>query len=244
MFSVISGMGEGLALAKIGINGQQKDGMAFSPEINVFEMRFKGLHAFFSRACRNKFEEMAPRESSMFNWFGVNQTQVTSTGQQQLFHAPMLPLWLATVLARQEICVAILCGAPCSGKSEAARKMLAIFGDMLTVFSDDLARDAAKAGKVAQISSGGGPTSHHLQGQPTLKAHPIDDFEVVMRTILGDKPRVVLYDDTNTQFSDYAPKLTTVLALGVKIQNLAWFLFDFGLPEAEEVEHLMSLQQV
>ena len=63
-------------------------------------------------------------------------------GDQQLFHAAMLPLWLASVLSSQDICVAILCGAPCSGKSEATRQMVERFGELLCVVSDDLFCDA------------------------------------------------------------------------------------------------------
>lgn len=43
---------------------------------------------------------------------------------------------------------------------------------------------------------------------------------------------------------NYAAKVTSALAAGVKVQNLAWFVFDQGLSENEEVEHLMVLQQV
>ena len=53
----------------------------------------------------------------------------------------MLPLWLTTVLSSEELCVAVLCGAPCSGKSEATRKMVERFGDLLCVVSDDIICD-------------------------------------------------------------------------------------------------------
>lgn len=80
------------------------------------------------------------------------------------------------------------------------------------------------------------------QGQ-SLKAHRPEEFESVVRC-LAERPRVLMYDDCNTQFQDYAGKLTVALTAGVKIQNLAWFVFDSGMAEAEEVDHLMNFQQV
>ena len=75
------------------------------------------------------------------------------------------------------------------------------------------------------------------------QARRSEDFELVLQTIC-QKPRVVICDDGNTQFQDFARKLTTALALKVKMQNFAWFVFDGGLPEAQEVAHLVNLQQV
>ena len=83
----------------------------------------------------------------------------------------------------------------------------------------------------------------HLQSCSSATAHQLEDFELVLQTITS-KPRVVVCDDGNTQFQDFARKLTTALALGVKMQNFAWFVFDGGLPDAEEVEVLINLQQV
>jgi hypothetical protein len=169
---------------------------------------------------------MAPRESNaLFNWLGATNGNfaTAATGKQQLFHATMLPLWLATVLTREDLCVAILCGAPCSGKSEATRRMAAIFGDLIAVVSDDLACDAQQAPDCKEV-------------------YPQSEFDAVIRS-LPQKPRVVVYDDSNVQFQNYAAKVTSALAAGVKVQNLAWFVFDQGLSENEEVEHLMVLQQ-
>mmetsp|Transcript_109103 Transcript_109103/g.185115 ORF Transcript_109103/g.185115 Transcript_109103/m.185115 type:complete len:236 (+) Transcript_109103:121-828(+) len=57
------------------------------------------------------------------------------------------------------------------------------------------------------------------------------DLELVLQTIY-QKPGAVICDDDKTQFQDFASKLTTTLALKVKIQNFAWFVFDGELPEA------------
>eukprot|EP00667_Euglena_gracilis_P004098 EG_transcript_4112 len=177
---------------------------------------------------------MAPRESNvLLNWLGattssaVTHPQQSPTSGQQLFHSSMLPLWLATVLAREEICVAVLCGAPCSGKTEATRRMVAIFGDLLAIVSNDVVCDSQQGTA--------------KKGQ-SLKAHRPEEFESVVRC-LAERPRVLMYDDCNTQFQDYAGKLTVALTAGVKIQNLAWFVFDSGMAEAEEVDHLMNFQQ-
>jgi hypothetical protein len=106
--------------------------------------------------------------------------------------------------------------------------MVARFGDLLCVVSDDLFCDE-------QNQQG-------LQSCSSATAHQLEDFELVLQTITS-KPRVVVCDDGNTQFQDFARKLTTALALGVKMQNFAWFVFDGGLPDAEEVEVLINLQQ-
>eukprot|EP00668_Euglena_longa_P004488 GGOE01005252.1.p1 GENE.GGOE01005252.1~~GGOE01005252.1.p1 ORF type:complete len:683 (-),score=114.02 GGOE01005252.1:946-2967(-) len=177
---------------------------------------------------------MAPRESNVSSNCPGPTTFSGSTSQpqpappgQQLFHSNMLPFWLATMLAHEGACLAILCGAPCSGKTEAARRMVTLFGDLLAVVSNDMFCDAQRG---------------TMQNGQALKAHQPKEFETVVRC-LAEKPRALVYDDGNTHFQEYADKLTIALAAGVKVHNIAWFVFDRGMEEFEEVEHLMNIQR-
>lgn len=103
-----------------------------------------------------------------------------------------------TVLTREDLCVAILCGAPCSGKSEATRRMAAIFGDLIAVVSDDLACDAQQAPDCKVLPSNPSPPASPV---PPQEVYPQSEFDAVIRS-LPQKPRVVVYDDSNVQFQN------------------------------------------
>ena len=60
---------------------------------------------------------------------------------KHVFHIEQLFLWLKMELEAGECCLAFLCGAPSSGKSEKAREAARQFGTAVHIVSNDLASD-------------------------------------------------------------------------------------------------------
>ena len=56
--------------------------------------------------------------------------------------------------------------------------------------------------------------------------------------------QVILFDDTNTVTRDFAGKVHMVLQAGVPVRNVAFFVADQGLSEAQEVRFLVKRQQL
>eukprot|EP00667_Euglena_gracilis_P007615 EG_transcript_7699 len=150
---------------------------------------------------------------------------------KHVFHIQQLFPWLKMELATGEGCLAFLCGAPSSGKSEAARQTARQFGKLVYLVSNDLAMD-----KKYEMESG------MKNGLTMIHVSRLDEFPVVVEAVVGHRAALIC-DDTNAHFCDFAAKVVLALGTGMPTRNIAWFVLDEGLPEEKEVALLFARQQ-
>lgn len=121
--------------------------------------------------------------------------------------------WVQRVLNMHESCLVFLCGAPSSGKSQWA----------------------------VQAAHYLGPAARLVSDHPAQAGH--ESLTQALQTISSSNPTAIICDEANTDFSHFASKVILGLGAGIAVRNVAWFVFDHGLPLADEARVLSQGSQ-